>query len=51
MQNNIIYDNEKNIYIFGMKKKKKNEEDVTYLKVRPFLMDGPNLMQKRLHLN
>lgn len=22
----------------------KNEEDVTYLKVRPFLMDGPNDM-------
>lgn len=23
----------------------KNEEDVTYLKVRPFLMDGPNDMR------
>ena len=34
MQNNIIYDNEKNIYIFGMICDTKNEEDVTYLKVR-----------------
>ena len=45
MQNNIIYDNEKNIYIFGMICDTKNEEDVTYLKVRPFLMDGPNDMR------
>lgn len=41
----IIYDNEKNIYIFGMICDTKNEEDVTYLKVRPFLMDGPNDMR------
>lgn len=45
MQNNIIYDNEKNIYIFGMICDTKNEEDITYLKVRPFLMDGPNDMR------
>lgn len=42
MRSNVIYDKEQNVYIFGTVCDITKEDEVCYLKIRPFLMNGPN---------
>lgn len=45
MQSNVIYDEEQNVYIFGTVCDIIKENEIYYLEIRPFLMNGPNDMR------